>query len=195
MRALLLLLATTSITLGADAPLLKDNFSDAKFPGRRASRGEWKFADNTATCTQDDELYKKNKDHGPIIFYDLAYTDALIQFAIKPDAANKTIVFTANGEDGHIFRIGFGERGAAIRAFPVDGKDHQAVSAGQEKDLKLKVGEWNKVTVALSGPKATLNIGDFTKTYEHASFARAKTNLSIGFSFGTVSVKDVVVTK
>lgn len=194
MKTFLLLLLTTA-ALGADAPLLKDDFSDPKLAGRRASRGEWKFADNTATCTQDDELYKKNKDHGPIIFYDLAHTDAHIEFSIKPDAANKTIVFTSNGENGHIFRVGFGERGAAVRAFPTDSKDHQSVSTGQEKDLKLKVGEWTKVSVDLRGPKATLKVGEFTKTYEHASYARAKTNLSIGFSFGTVSVKDVVVTK
>ena len=196
MRSLFFLLAATAVALAADAPLLKDDFSDPKLAGRRASRGEWKFAGNTATCTQNDELYKKNKDHGPIIFYDLAYTDAHIEFAVKPDAANKTIVFTSNGEDGHIFRVGFGERGAAIRAFPTDSKDHKSTSAGQEKDLKLKLGEWTKVSVELRGPKATLKVGDsFTKTYEHASFARGKTNLSIGFSFGTVSVKDVVVTK
>lgn len=195
MKTFLLLLAATTVVLAADAPLLKDDFSDAKLAGRRASRGEWKFGENTATCTQDDELYKKNKDHGPIIFYDLAYTDAHIEFAIKPDAANKTIVFTSNGEDGHIFRVGFGERGAAVRAFPADSKDHQSVSTGQEKDLKLKVDEWTKVSVDLRGPKATLKVGEFTKTYEHASYARAKTNLSIGFSYGTVSVKDVVVTK
>lgn len=196
MKMLLLLLAATTAALAADAPVLKDDFSDPKLVGRRASRGEWKFADNTATCTQDDELYKKNKDHGPIIFYDLAYTDARIEFAVKPDAANKSIVFTSNGEDGHVFRVGFGERGAAIRAFPTDGKEHQSVSAGQEKDLKLKVGEWTKVSVDLRGPKATLTVGDgFTQTYEHPSYARPKTNLSIGFSFGSLSVKDVVVTK
>lgn len=194
MKALLFLLAAT-VAQAADAPLLKDDFSDAKLAGRRASRGEWKFADNAATCTQDDELYKKNKDHGPIIFYDLAYSDAHIEFAVKPDAANKTIVFTSNGEDGHIFRVGFSQAGTAVRAFPADSKDHKSIATGNEKAIKLKVGEWNKVSVDLRGSKATLTVGDFTKTYEHASYARAKTNLSIGFSFGTVSVKDVVVTK
>lgn len=196
MRSLLLCLMATAAVFAADTPLLKDDFATAKNPQRRASRGEWKLADNTATCTQDDALYQKNKNHGPIIFYDLAYTDALIQFAVKPDAANKTVVFTANGEEGHIFRVGFSERGAAIRAFPADSKEHKSIAAGTEKELKLKAGEWTSISVDLRGRKATLKVGDsFTKTYEHASFARAKTNLSIGFSFGTVSVKDVVVTK
>ena len=44
----------------------------------------------------------------------------------------------------------------------------------------FRVGHWVK-------------IGDFEKTYEHASLSRAKSNLSVGFGFGTLSVKDVVV--
>lgn len=194
MKHLLLLLAVTS-TLAGDAVLLKDEFSESKLEHRRASRGDWKFADHAATCTQDDELYKKNKGHGPIIFYDLAYTDAAIRFAVKPDANNKSVVFTANGEDGHVFRIVFGQAGAGIRAFPPEEKDHKSISLGNESELKLKPDVWTPVKVELRGSKATLKIGEFTKTYEHASIARAKVNLSIGFSFGTVSVKDLVVEK
>lgn len=179
----------------ADAPLLKDDFSAPRLETRRASRGDWKFADNTATCTQDDELYKKFKDHGPIIFYDLTYTDAAIRFAMKPDARTKSIVFTANGADGHVFRIVFSAAGAGIRAFPADSKDHKSISLGNETSLKLKPSEWTSVSVELHGPKATVKIGEFSKTYEHASLARAKINLSVGFAFGTVSVKDVVVEK
>ena len=41
-----------SAALAADAPLLKDDFAAPKLEQRRASRGDWKFADNTATCTQ-----------------------------------------------------------------------------------------------------------------------------------------------
>lgn len=192
--ALFLLLALTSPA--ADAPLLKDDFSDAKLASRRALRGEWKFADNIATCTQDDELYKKFKDHGPIIFYDLAYTDAAVHFAFKPDADTKSVVYTSNGEDGHIFRIVFSKAGASIRAFPPEGKaDHASIALGTEPDLKLKPGEWTQVSLELRGTKASLKVGDFARTYEHASFSRAKTNLSIGFAFGTVSVKGVTVEK
>lgn len=194
MKRLLLLLSATA-AFAADAPLLKDDFSDPKLATRRAMRGDWKFADNAATCTQDDELYKKNKDHGPILFYDLAHTDAAIRFAVKPGANNKTLVFTCNGADGHVFRIVFSQLGAGIRAFPPEEKDHKSIALGNEKDLKLKSGEWTNVSVELRGPKATLKVGDFSKTYEHASVARAKTNLSIGFSFGTVSVKDLAVEK
>jgi|UniRef100_UPI003783745C hypothetical protein len=194
MKTLLLLLGTTA-ALAADAPLLKDDFSAPKLEQRRASRGDWKFADNTATCTQDDALYKKNKDHGPILFYDLAHTDAAIRFAVKPDASTKTIVFTANGADGHVFRIVLSSRGAGIRAFPPGEKDHKSISLGNEPTVLLKPGEWTAVTVDLRGPKAAVRIGDFSQTYEHASLSRPKTNLSIGFSFGTICVKDLVVEK
>lgn len=191
--ALFLLLATAA--LAADAPLLQDDFSAPQLATRRASRGEWKFADSAATCTQDDELYKKNKDHGPILFYDLAYTDAAIRFAVKPDAANKTIVFTANSAEGHVFRLVFSGAGMGVRAFPPEEKDHKSISLGNEAAAKLKAGEWTNISVELRGTKATVKIGDFTKTYEHASIARAKANLSVGFSYGTVSVKELVVEK
>ncbi|TDU71081.1 hypothetical protein EI77_02199 [Prosthecobacter fusiformis] len=178
----------------ADAPLLKDDFSSPKLEARRASRGEWKFAENTASCTQDDELYKKHKDHGPIIFYDLGYEDATLRFSYKADAAVKSVVFTSNGEDGHIFRFVSSERGTSVVAFPPDSKDHKSVRLGKPGP-PLKPGDWVPVVVTLKSSKATVKIGDFEETYEHPSLARPKTNLSIGFSFGTVSVKDVVVEK
>jgi hypothetical protein len=51
------------------------------------------------------------------------------------------------------------------------------------------------VSVELRGTNATVKVGEFAKTYEHASIARAKTNLSVGFSYGTVSVTELVVNK
>ncbi|MDB6004994.1 MAG: hypothetical protein JWR15_1981 [Prosthecobacter sp.] len=195
MKSILFLLLLATAVFAADAPLLKDDFVMSDFASRRAARGDWEFAESSATCTQDDALYKKNKDHGPILFYDLAYTDAVIRFAVKPDAANKTIVFTANGAGGHVFRLVFSEAGMSVRAFPPEGKDHKSISLGTEAMAKLKAGGWTKVSVELRGSKATVKVGEFTKTYEHASIARAKTNLSVGFSYGTVSVTELVVEK
>lgn len=194
MKTILFLILSTTV-FAADAPLLKDDFCVSDFASRRAMRGAWKFAEGNATCTQDDALYKKNKDHGPILFYDLAYTDAVIRFAVKPDAANKSLVFTANGADGHVFRLVFSEAGMGVRAFPPEEKDHKSISLGVEKAAKLKVGGWTMVSVELRGTKATVQVGEFKKTYEHASIARAKTNLSVGFSYGTVSVTELVVEK
>lgn len=188
---LAVLLATWS--QAAETPLLKDDFSDSKLPARRALRGDWKFANSTATCTQDDALYKKFQDHGPILFYDLAHTDATVRFSFKAEGA-KTLVFTANGENGHVFRFVMSAAGTSIRAFPPDGKA-KSIALATEK-LPLKSGEWIPVEVQLRGAKAMVKIGDApAKTYEHASLARPKANLSVGFSFGTVSVKEFVVTK
>lgn len=194
MRTVLFLLLATAV-FAADAPLLRDDFLLPDFAGRRALRGEWKFAEGSATCTQDDALYQKNKDHGPILFYDLAYTDAVIHFAVKPDAANKMVVFTANGAEGHVFRLVFAQAGMGVRAFPPEEKDHKSISLGNEKAVKLKTDGWTMVSVELRGTNATVKVGEFTKTYEHASIARAKTNLSVGFSYGTVSVTELVVNK
>lgn len=194
MKHLVLLLAFSSV-LAAEPPLLRDDFSATKLDQRRAMRGEWKFADQTATCTQDGELFKKNKDHGPILFYDLKYTYASIRFAVKPDANTKSIVFTANGAEVHLFRLVFSQAGMAVRAFPADSKDHKAIALANEAAVKLKAGEWNEVSVELRGGKATVKVGDFARTYEHASIGLAKVNLSVGFSFGTLNVKDLVVTK
>jgi hypothetical protein len=79
---------------------------------------------HVATCTQDDELYKKNKDHGPILFYDLAHTDAAIRFAFKPDAStSKASSSPAMAPTAMSSASSSAAAGASIRAFP----------AGQEK--------------------------------------------------------------
>jgi hypothetical protein len=192
-KRLLCLTLLLSISAGSAAEvLLKDDFSSPKLEQRRAMRGEWKFADGAATCTQDDALYKQNKDHGPIIFYEVPLEDARIRFAFKADGA-KTLVFTANGAEGHVFRFVLSEAGASIRAFPPDGKAHKSISLGRESEAPLKQGEWVPVEVNLSGAKADVKIGGFSKSYEHPSLARPKANVSIGFSFGTVAVKEVVI--
>jgi hypothetical protein len=189
--ALALLALVTSLH-AAETPLLKDDFSDPKLPARRAMRGDWKLANGVATCTQDDALYKKFQDHGPILFYDLAHTDATVRFSFKADGA-KTFVFTANAEKGHVFRFVMSPTGTSIRAFPTDKPDVKSIALATEK-LPLKSGEWIPVEVKLSGARATVKIGEApAKTYEHASLARAKINLSVGFSFGTLSVRDFVV--
>lgn len=194
-RLLLLAVSLFASPLLADEPLLKDNFSEPKLAQRRAMRGDWKFTGNTATCTQDDELYKKHQNHGPILFYDLAYTDAVIETAFQADSAVKSVVFTCNAEGGHLFRIVFGPKGASIRAFPPESKDHASIALATEAELTLKPGQWTPLRVEVRGTKISVRCGDFSKTYEHASFARAKTNFSLGHAFGTLSVKPVFALK
>jgi hypothetical protein len=189
-----LLIASTSFTIAFSAePMLKDDFSDAALAARKATRGTWTYADGVATCTQDDELYRKNKDHGPILFYDLAYTDAVLHFRFKATEA-KSVVFTANGDSGHVFRFVLGAAGLNVRAFP-PGSEEKSTSLGLDKEIKLRSGEWVGVTVTLKGETATIKMGAGSETtYTHPSLARSKVNFSVGFSFGTLSVSDVLAT-
>lgn len=170
---------------------LTDHFkSDTDVKQRRAIRGDWKIGDGVASCVQDDELYKKYKDHGPIIFYDLDCTDATVRFSVKPEAT-KAVVFTGNGENGHVFRFIMTDQFLSVRAFPPDAKE-KSISLGRE-ELPLKQGEWTAVEVTMKGATATVRVGDFQKEYQHPSLARPKTNLSIGFSFGKLNVKEFKV--
>ncbi|MCB1064919.1 MAG: hypothetical protein KDN20_18625, partial [Verrucomicrobiae bacterium] len=107
-------LAVSISTARAELPFSDPFTADAKVPERRALRAEWQIADGVAKCTQDDALYKKFKDHGPIIFYDLPTTDATVRYAMKPQGC-KSAVFTLNSDEGHVFRFVTSERGTSIR--------------------------------------------------------------------------------
>lgn len=185
----LLFLPLLSLTAFAGSELV-DAFTDAKTPQeRRALRGDWVIAEGVAKVTQDDELYKKYKDHGPILFYDLDFKDAVIEFAFKPEAA-KTFVFTVNGAKGHIFRTVTSARGTDLRAFPPGGET-KSVSLRRLADAPLAQGEWTRMKIELRGSSVTLGIGGQPPvTVEHASLDRAKVNTSLGFSFGALAVKD-----
>ena len=112
---------------------------------------------------------------------------------LLPDFAGRRAL---RGEwKGHVFRLVFTPNGMGVRAFPPEEKDHKSISLGNEAAVKLKTDGWSMVSVELRGSKATVKVGEFTKTYEHASIARAKVNLSVGFSYGTVNVTELVVNK
>jgi hypothetical protein len=189
------LLATLVLSLSAiaaDPASFQDSFTDPALKARRAGRGPWKFADSTATCTQDDALYAKFKNHGPILFYDVPFTDSVMQFRFKPDAAVKSVVFTANAEKGHVFRFVANAKGTSLRAFKAD---HSSVMLASDGPA-LKPGEWTDVEVSLKGTEAIVKIGSsYTKAITHPDLAQAKTNFSIGYSFGTLSVQSVSLQK
>lgn len=190
------LLALSGLSLqAADPPTFTDPFTaDGQVPQRRAMRGDWQIADGVAKCTQDDALYKKYKNHGPIIFYDVATTDSTVRYSFKPQGC-KSVVFTLNGEKGHVFRFVTGARGTNFRAFPPN-REVKSIQTGLEKNWLLKEDEWTAVEVKMEGNKATVKFGDHEAVViEHDTYATAKTNLSVGFSFGTLAVKGIEVSK
>lgn len=197
-RSLLLCLVSIFVVGGSSSAAeptkpYVDDFSQAKLDGRSAVRGDWKIADGTARCTQDDELYKKNKDHGPVVWYKVPFQDATVKFSFRPEGC-KTFVFTINGDDGHIFRFVSTTAFTNILAFPTDSAEHKSTSLNREGPA-LKSGEWTDVVVEFQGKQAVVRIGrDFTAKVEHAAIAQPKTTVGLGFSFGTLSVKDVSIT-
>lgn len=187
---LITLLLTAPLLLLAGAPPYSDNFSTAEKESRRLTRGFWEVKDNIATCQQDDELYRKYKDHGPVIWYDLDFTDATIRFSMKADEKVKTFVFTINGKDGHIFRFVHRPNGTLIKAFHHEGEPGGIL---ERKGPEMKAGEWTDVVVSLKGETAIVKIGEYEFTGTHPAIAEAKTTIGLGFSFGTVAVKDFAV--
>lgn len=175
-------------TAAEAAPLVEDSYKAETLDGRRPTRGPWRIADGVAQCTQDDELYKKFKDHGPVVWYDAKFTDATIRFGFKPEKA-KTFVFTVNGAEGHVFRFVSSATGTTILAFPPN-PEHKS-QALERGGPKLREGEWTKVSVELRGPKAVVSIGDdYQAEVEHASLARPKVVVGLGFSFGALSLRN-----
>ena len=114
--------------------------------------------------------------------------------AFKPQG-NKTFVFTLNDDTGHVFRFIQAETGLSVRAWPEQGKDAHAESllARTVKTPPLADDKWTNVNLKFAGNKCTVKVGDFTQVVEHAAIGKEKTKLGLGFSFGTLSLKDVVI--
>ncbi|MDF1740184.1 MAG: hypothetical protein P1U86_13560 [Verrucomicrobiales bacterium] len=167
-----------------------DSFTGETQESRRLTRGPWIVKDGTATCTQDDALYKKFKDHGPVIWYDLNFTDSTVSYSMKADEAVKNFVFTINGGEGHVFRFVSSPARTFVKAFPREGEPDGILD---RKAPPLKADEWIDVSVTFNGESAIVKIGDYETTVTHPAIAQKKTTIGLGFSFGTMSFKDVAV--
>src|SRR5262245_37673490 len=64
--------------------IVADDFTQQERPNRRLTRGDWKVANGIAVCTQDEELFKKYKNHGPALWYDQPFRDAIVRFEFQP---------------------------------------------------------------------------------------------------------------
>lgn len=187
----LLLVATTVVA----APLVEDRFTSAQLVGRDLSptRGEWKIADGIATCTQDDALFKENRDHGPIIWYGAAFTDATVRFAIRAEKV-KQFVFTLNDDEGHVFRYVLGERPMSVRVWSGSGKTAKPEVLPVKDGPALTSGKWIPAELKFSGDRCSLRVGDsFAQELQHPAIARQKTKVGLGFAFGTLAIRDVSV--
>ncbi|MEZ5394610.1 MAG: hypothetical protein R2724_17485 [Bryobacterales bacterium] len=194
MRASILLLAALALPLSAgpkDAGFT-DSFHSPTMANRRLERGDWRVANGVARVSQDDALYKKYKNHGPIVFYDLPMRDVRVRFEVKLEDA-KRFVFTFNGNGGHVFRLLQNPDNSALLAF--EDKD------GKHSPLRLDTsaphvdnGEWIPYSIEIQGETAKVSIGDaYRKSVRHPSLAAPKTNLSLSFHYGELEVRNLHV--
>lgn len=183
--------AVVSSSLQAQVQLpIADDFRAAELSFRKLGRGDWKVAGGMTTCTQDDALYKKFKDHGPMITYSVPIVDANVKLSFRPDDKVKNVVFTINSNTGHVFRIVSSP--LTSRAFVFVGDDHK--NSPLATDLpKLIVNEWNRLEVDVRGKKLSIKYGEYVKSFESDALVGEKANVTIGFAFGTLAVKDVAI--
>ena len=170
--------------------LLVDGYTKAKMKDRRAVRGDWKIGEGIAACTQDDALYEKYQKHGPVIWYDVDFTDATIRFSYWADDSVDYFVFTINNGKKHAFRFKQSKKPGVVKAFPREGEENGMLS---KKAPALKKGEWVDVEVKLSGESSTVKIGDWTNTGAHPAVAQGKSTIGLGFAFGTMKFRDFSV--
>lgn len=180
-----------------------DDFGSGKLEGRQAERGQWEFQDGIASCVADPDLYKKFKNHGPIIKWPREFSDAAIQFEMKANDCQR-VVFTLNG-DGHIFRVTLADESpdapAGTSKVPTRIIAWATKSSKQNKgdtikpksmpDLPSVNEKWVQVKLNVIGKRAILSIGDFQTEIDHAALARAKNMVMLTFAHGELSVRNL----
>lgn len=166
--------------------IVADVFSEQEKPRRRLTRGDWKVAGGVASCVQDEELFKKFNNHGPAIWYDETFKDAIIRFELEASSDCQQFVFTVNGKGGHVFRFVMNEMGTDVRAWDANHQGKRLVTDGP----RLAKETWIPVTVELVGPKASVQIGDkFQARVEDASYSVEKTVVGVSFHHGTLKLR------
>ncbi len=202
----LLLTLFLSIPITVSAEEFVDDFSRAELEGRLAERGEWKFENGEATAVADPELYKKFKNHGPILKWPREFNDAEISFEMKAMDCQR-VVFTLNG-DGHIFRVTLADETPEATAGPskvptriiawatTSSKENQGETLAPEglPDLPQVNGEWVAVKLKVTGDQGELTIGDFKTTITHDALARDKNMVMLTFAHGALSVRNFRMT-
>lgn len=171
-----------------------DDFSQTHNPVRKALRGDWKFADSVASVTQDDELYKKYKNHGPILNYEIAHTDAEVTVVFKASGF-KAVVFTMDAVDGgHAFRVIMRPAGSpgksTVQTYTEKQDNGKAKPIVLDRSLaSISPNEWTRLSVQVEGKKAIVQLAGQTVVVEHERISQAKKIAKLGFSFGEISIR------
>ncbi len=207
MKTLLIAVFTfATITLPVPADEFVDDFSDATLKGRLAERGEWNFKNGEVSCVADPELYRKFKNHGPILKWPREFVDGTIEFEVKPKDCQR-VVFTLNG-DGHIFRVILGDsvpsKESGLSKVPSriicwaskSSKKNKgdAIKPKGLKGLPTLNAKWTKVKLVVKAGVADLKIGEFGTTVKHAALAREKNIVTMSFASGELAMRAFRIT-
>jgi hypothetical protein len=195
--ALVAVIALSSLpSTSAESPVtsFQDDFRQNQNPARKELRGDWKIAGGVASVTQDDELYKKFKNHGPILNYEIIHTDADVTVEFKGSNFS-AIVFTMDAVDGgHAFRVILRPDGkpgiCTIQTYTEKEDGGKAKPIVLDRSLaSIAENEWMSLSVRVEGEQATVTLGDQTVKVQHERIAQAKNVAKLGFSFGELSVR------
>ena len=197
MKNIIIALIASIIALSANESFI-DNFSNPELKDRQAQRGEWKFADNTASCISSKELYNKYHNHGPILKWPRDCTSGTIEFKIKTNNCSR-FVFTLNG-DGHIFRVCLADKSQnnkwiktrAIAWATKSSKENKGDSFHPEgmPDLSSINNQWIQFKLSITGEKGYLQIGNFSNEINHKAFSRKKNTIMASFAHGDFAIKN-----
>jgi hypothetical protein len=183
-----------------------DDFSSSKLEGRQAERGAWQYKNGIASCVADPELYKKFKNHGPILKWPREFSDATIEFEFKASDCQR-VVFTLNGE-GHIFRVTLADERpdapAGASKVPTRLIAWASKSSKQNKgdtikpkgmpDLSVINQKWVPLKIDVKGNHAVLTIGHFQAEIDHGALARGKNMVMLTFAYGELAVRNFQMT-
>jgi hypothetical protein len=173
-----------------------DDFSNPNLKSRQALRGEWTFKNGAARCVADPELYKKFKNHGPILRWPAEFTDGTLEFEFQPKNCQRVII-TLN-EKGHVFRMLFhdAQRTRFFGWIGQSSKTNKPKKIAKEgvptiNDLN---GKWIKSKIVFHGNTADITYGDYKATLNHESIGRKKGEFTISFASGEIAVRNVRLT-
>ena len=190
MKLFTLLIFFISLALNAEV-LLKDDFSSDKLKGRKPARGDWKVSEGQISCAFSDELYKKYKNHGPIVWYNFkSVTDCSVEFDYMISGGTSSVVFSINDDKGHVYRTTIMNEGKRKGAWSKGWTAAKKASPAGKMDYELVESKWVPVKISFTGKKLTLSIDGKTQEFEHDAFARAKTKFNYQFVKGNLKVRN-----
>jgi len=132
-------------------------------------RGNWTAKEGAAWGAQKD-----GDAQGALLRAPLGVTDAVLQYEICFQGANRHSLRVESADRKHGFRIEVGRSYLAITKNPSQGEAADQVEPLARHPLALESGQWYPLRITFHGPEATAEIGGVTIKGSHPVIAEAK---------------------